>query len=92
MSDRRGLPREALVAAVVCRVGNDTFQARVRNISPRGAFLETKYLFDPTHEIRMAIDLPGRGTIAATGRTTRFVAGGDCTVGVGVQFLEGDAH
>jgi len=82
-----------MVVNVVCRVGHDTFPARSRDISGSGMFLETEWLFDPTQEIRMALEVPGKGTIAATGRPTRFEAGGgrgEYSVGVGVRFLESD--
>ncbi len=70
------------------RVGHQTFEAQARNISRGGMFFETDWLFEPTGEIRMAIDLPG-GTVAATGRATRFTANRDRhQLGVAVQFLE----
>lgn len=88
MSDRRCNPREEVSAELLCCVGNDTFAARLKNLSPTGAFFETGVLFDPTHAIRLAIDLPGKGSVAATGRATRVVAARDYRVGVAVQFVE----
>ena len=76
----------------MCRVGSDTFEGVATNLSDGGLFLETAWLFAPSQEIRMAIDVPGRGTIAATGRPIRFVAGTSRRVGVGVQFLEDGAE
>ena len=77
-----------MTAAVACRVGHQTFEARTRNISRGGVFLETDWVFDPTGEIRMAIDLPG-GTVSATGRATRFIAERNPhRLGIAVQFLE----
>lgn len=91
MSDRRDLPREARVAPVICRVGNDTFDGVLRDVSAGGAFLETSWLFDATQEIHLVIDIPGRGSIAATGRPTRVVARrsqDSYQVGVAVRFVE----
>lgn len=92
MSDeRRDLPREIRELPVLCRVGNDTFEATTRNISAAGCFLETDWLFDPTQEIRLVLDMPGKGSIAATGRPTRVIArrtNDSYQVGVAVQFTE----
>ncbi len=93
MSERRDVPREEVSASILCRVGKQTFEARTRNVSTRGVYFETAFLFDPTQEVRMAIDLPGQGTVSAVGRTTRIVASkaGEYQVGVAVQFLENDS-
>ena len=92
MSDRRDLPREARVTPVLCRVGNDTFDAVMKNLSAGGVFIETAWLFDPTQEITMVIDVPGRGSVSATGRPTRVIARKNTAaryqLGVAVQFVE----
>lgn len=90
MSDRRNLPREDRAAELVCRVGDDTFGARLRNVSAGGAFFETAFLFDPAQDIRLAVEVPGRGTVSALARPTRFVAGAGFRVGVAVRFMETD--
>lgn len=95
MSERRDLPREVRVTPVVCRVGNDTFAATTRNISAGGVYLETEWLFDPSQEIHLVIDVPGRGSIAATGIPTRVDArrtGDSYQVGVAVRFMENDSE
>ena len=91
MSDRRDLPRQYKVVNVLCRVGNDTFEATTRDLSAGGVFLETQYLFDPSQEIRMVLDLPGKGAVSATGRPMRVIAQrsrDSYNVGVAVKFVE----
>ena len=88
MSDRRCNPREEVSAELLCRVGDETFHAHLKNFSPSGAFFETKFLFDPTQDIRLAIELPRKGSVAATGRPTRVVAARDYRVGIAVAFTE----
>ena len=76
---------------VLCRVGNDTFEARTRDVSSSGVYLETAYLFDPSQEITVVLDVPGQGTVSTTGRPTRVVARKSLSqyhVGVAIQFLE----
>jgi len=96
MSDRRDLPREARVTPVLCRVGNDTFEAVTCNLSAHGVFFETAWLFDSTQEITMVLDVPGKGSVSATGRPTRVVAHRSEAVGyqlgVAVHFVESDAE
>lgn len=91
MSERRTLPREAQNTELLFRVGHETFHAQLRNISGGGAYFETPYLFDPSQELRLAIELPGRGTVATLARPMRLEAGANFRVGVAVCFLEGDA-
>jgi len=93
MSERRDLPRENRVTPVVCRVGNDTFAATTRNISAGGVYLETEWLFDPSQEMHLVIDVPGKGSISATGRPTRIDARrrkDSYQVGVAVRFTESE--
>ena len=91
MSDRRSLPREHHEAELLCGVGHETFHAQLKNVSRSGAYFETPFLFDPAQDVRIAIDLPGHGTVAAIARPTRFVAGAEFRVGVAVRFLETQA-
>ena len=88
MSDRRLLPREDQTSGLLFRVGHETFEAQLKNVSAAGAYFETAYLFDPTAELRLAIEIPGRGTVSAIGRPTRFEVGKDYQVGVAVCFAE----
>lgn len=96
MSERRDLPREDRISPVLCRVGDDTFDGITRNLSASGLFLETEWLFDSTQDIRVVLDIPGKGTIAATGRPTRVVArpkgAARYQIGVALRFLEANAE
>ena len=87
MSDRRNRKREEQTTEVLFRVGHDTFQARLKNVSEGGAYFETPYLFDPAAELRLAIEVPGRGTVSTIARPMRFEVGSDYRVGVAVCFL-----
>ena len=88
MADRRNRPREDQNTELLFRVGHDTFHAQLKNVSDGGAYFETPYLFDPTAELRLALEIPGRGTVTALARPTRFEVGRDYRVGVAVCFAE----
>ena len=87
MSERRIQQREDQNTEVLFRVGHDTFHAQLKNVSDGGAYFETPFLFDPTAELRLAIEVPGRGTVSTIARPTRFEVGTDYRVGVAVCFL-----
>jgi hypothetical protein len=88
MADRRNRQREEQNTELLLRVGHDTFHARLKNVSDGGAYFETPYLFDPTTELRLAIEVPGRGTVSTIARPMRFEVGKDYRVGVAVCFVE----
>lgn len=88
MSERRNLPRAEQSTDLLLRVGHDTFHAQLKNVSGGGAYFETPFLFDPAQELRLAIELPGRGTVSALARPMRFEVGADYRVGVAVCFVE----
>lgn len=88
MSDRRNRPRAEQSSELLLRVGHDTFHAQLKNVSAGGAYFETPFLFDPVQELRLAIEVPGRGTVSARARPTRFEVGADYRVGIAVCFVE----
>lgn len=78
------MPFEAKVRLGYMRVANE-HDAKITNISMRGAFISTEKIIPPGSIISLYIESPRiGGAIIATGRVVRCEVG----QGVGVEFIE----
>jgi hypothetical protein len=77
-------------AVGVGRGTGEPFTGRALNLSVHGLLLETAFPLDVGHDLRLAFDLPGMGSVRGTGTVVRLEPPG-CS-GIELTSVEGDGR
>jgi len=77
-------------AVGVGRGTGEPFTGRALNVSVHGLLLQTAFPLDVGHDLRLAFDLPGMGSIRATGTVVRLEPPG--CMGIELTSVEGDGR
>jgi len=91
--ERRRSPRVAVDAAARLTIGEETIDARVRDICRDAVLVETERSFPLQTQVAFETELPRvSGTIRAVGRVIRHAKGQDGSPGMAILFDEVSAE
>ena len=88
MSERRRQPRYPVDIPVRCRVGEESFPGRLKDICRDAALVEAHRLGPLDSRMALSLELPGAGAVEVTGRVIRHAAGEGDARGMAVLFSD----